>query len=217
MELLNESNILTEQAKDKIQIAFNEAVENRANELIKEELELEKIKLIEDFNTACSEYEAKVLKKVDLYLTEQIDLFSESIKDELGAYRQNKKTDIAMKAFKTLCETCGVNIAEMTEMAFRQKLKEIDDLSESYANVEHLYTKEKEKNDALKKELMIAEKKQGLNKYEQSKFDKLINETEFEINEKTLDLIIEALDKKQEKETKKPVNESKKDNYWANF
>lgn len=161
-------DVLTESAKAEIESAFNEAVEVKAVEIASEQIELEKIKLVEEFNEAKSEFESKVVESLDSFINEELSKFKDEVLERFDAVIESEKSDTLVTIFDNLVDVAGSKILE----SYTNKDSELSDQYDKLVlENRDLRTQLADLQDAKKIDEMAA----SLNLVESEKFKKLAN------------------------------------------
>ena len=105
-------DVLTESVKAEIESAFNEAVEIKAVEIANDEIELEKIKLVEEFKEAKQEIESKIVESLDAFINEELSKFKDEVLERFDAVIESEKADTLVSIFDNLVSVAGSNILE---------------------------------------------------------------------------------------------------------
>lgn len=186
--ILDSNNTLDENTKEILVQAFDEAVELKANELVAEAIEVEKSRLSEEFMKATNEYETKLMNKVDLFLSENMDKFAEVVSEKLDAHIDNKKAELTMSIFDNIVENTAVNLLNLPQQINNDN--ELNALKDRYDEVHNKLDESKEVILKLRKQIILKEATGDLNLVDQEKIsllakhyldDNSLNEEDFEV------------------------------------
>ena len=108
---------LNESTKAEIESAFNEAIEVKAAEIAREQIELEKIQLVEDFKSAKEEFETKLTEQIDEFIEECLSEIKESIEQKLDESIDIERSKAMLDIFDNLVECSSVDLIKVNEQA----------------------------------------------------------------------------------------------------
>lgn len=186
-----DEKVFTDELKESLSTAFNEAVETKSVELAEAKVAEKETELQEAFDAQkeemlkeAAEKEEALLEQVDAYLEKVVDDFMVEAKEQLGESIKAEKADLMVEAFESMLVAGGVNVAKIVEAkedgSVEAKLEE--SVAKYDVLVEENISLEKE-NENLIKMGVIAEMKEGLSIVESEKFTKLAAIVEFSKDE----------------------------------
>lgn len=172
---------LNESQMAEIESAFNEAVDLKASQVandiiaekeisLKEEYEAKELELAEKFEEHSSNFEAKMLGKLDGFINEKIQEFIDESKELLEAEVNAKKSAAILSVFDNLISAAGVDASKIVESAKLAANGDYDRVCEKYDAIVAERAELKSQLSALRKEQIIAEATSGMNLVDAEKF-----------------------------------------------
>lgn len=190
-----DEKVFTAELKESLQTQFDDAVNEKAQQIADERLEEEVAKLnekseehIEELNEKAEQYIAEkkeeMVEALDKYLDRVVEEFVTEAQDSINESTKNEKAEMVLEALKSFTIAVGVDIAtiqeakdsESTEAKLAESVEKYDSLVEEVIAL-------KEENENLIKMGAIAELSEGLSIVEAEKFKKLADLVEFSKDE----------------------------------
>ena len=164
---------LNESTKAEIESAFNEAIEVKAAEIAREQIELEKIQLVEDFKSAKEEFETELTEQMDEFIEECLGEIKESIEQKLDESIDIERSKAMLDIFDNLVECSSVDLIKVNEQALNENAENYNELKERYDELFSENYDLKKEVERHKVDAMINEATEGMNLVEREKFKSL--------------------------------------------
>lgn len=198
-----DEKVLTPELKQSLEESFNEAVENRAQEIANEN----KAEYMQTLDEKCAEFQAKMLSEKDAaveefktqleehanaYIDTVVDEFMNEAKESLDAEVDSARNESMSEAFHNFALACGVSVADIVNESKKSgnaaKLadanEQIDSLvKENHDLKEKLESQMNESAENAQSDMVksvIKSLSEGMTVLQQENFDSQIKNVEFE-------------------------------------